>query len=434
MLAILHLTSRRVLALDFGEPVGPRSGSEELLEWVLADYDSRRDHQWRIQPSAGVAMLSRWLRANPGDPARLVPLLRALGWYGQAAATVLATERLAHEDERVREAAVRAVGQMGVFAVADLVEPLLRDPAARVRRAAVSALGKIGGADRLPQLAVAATDPALQGDVAEARRLIAAGEQDDPAQFVKAMIDTSAWEDLTAAALLCWEDLLSILKEVERPPEVRARAARLLGLARVAGARRTLADYLVQVDEATVVRIEAALALGRLQSTSAIPALIRWLDSDDQRLQRVGVIALGEIGHPAALEPLARHWGDRDGALRDDIRQAFWWLGYRLGSDTLIEALARHEENPIQQTFTIDDQLQLLVDHPQRVRVELTSPRREARRDAALLLSFLGTRQEARVLADMVTREDDELNRYIAALGSASLDDRFGGQNGAGIC
>jgi HEAT repeat protein len=425
VLAILQLTSRRVVALDFGEPVGPRPGTEELLEWIVADYDNRRDHQWRIRPSAGVAVLSRWLQANPVDPNRLVSLLRALGWYGQAAATLLAAERLAHEDERVREAAVRAMGQMGVFAVADLVEPLLRDLAPRVRRAAVSALGKIGGADRLPPLTAAAADPALQSAVGEARALIAAGEQDDPGHFVKAMIETAEWEDLTVVAVLCWEDLLSILKDVERSPEIRARAARLLGLARVAGARRALADFLVMVDEATIVRIEAALALGRLQSTSAIPTLIRWLDSDDQKLQRAAVIALGEIGHPAALEPLARHWGDRDGALRDDIRQAVWWVGHRLGAETLIEALARHEENPIQRTFTIDDQLQFVVDRPQLVRGRLTSPRREARRDAALLISFLGTREDARALADLATRDDDDLNRYIAALGSTSLFDKW---------
>ena len=405
-------------------PPGPRKGTEELLEWILADYDNRRDHQWRIRPSTGVAVLSRWLQANPVDPDRLVSLLRALGWYAQATATLLAAERLAHEDERVREAAVRAVGQMGVFAVADLVEPLLRDPTPRVRRAAVSALGKIGGADRLPQLTAAAADPALQSAVNEARELIAAGEQDDPAHFVKAMIDTAEWEDLTAAAVLCWEDLLSILTDVARPPEIRARAARLLGLARVAGARRALADHLVRVDEATVVRIEAALALGRLQSTSAVPTLVRWLDSDDQRLQRAAVMALGEIGHPAALEPLAQHWADRDGALRDDIRQALWWIGYRLGAETLIEALARHEENPIQRTFTIDDQLQLFVDRPQFVREQLTSPSREARRDAALLISFLGTEQDARALADLVTGDDDDLNRWIAAMGRALLGGR----------
>jgi len=90
--------------------------------------------------------------------------------------------------------------------------------------------------------------------------------------------------------------------------EIRAQAAKMLGDARDAGATGALIAALA--DPAPRVRFFAAEALGRIGAPSAIVPIAGMLaanDGEDVYLRTAGVHALAGIGDPAALEALAAH-------------------------------------------------------------------------------------------------------------------------------
>jgi HEAT repeats len=61
------------------------------------------------------------------------------------------------------------------------------------------------------------------------------------------------------------------------------------------------------------VRVQAALVLGRLGDTSAVPTLVKALDDSNKTVRAIAAQALGQIGDQGALEPLRellKHEGD----------------------------------------------------------------------------------------------------------------------------
>jgi HEAT repeat protein len=90
--------------------------------------------------------------------------------------------------------------------------------------------------------------------------------------------------------------------------EVRARAARVLGLLRAEGAAWALMGGLKE--PSWKVRAEAAMALGRIGSWTAGPALAEALRDEDPRVRGAAALALGSMGDVQAV-PYLRNLFDR---------------------------------------------------------------------------------------------------------------------------
>jgi HEAT repeat protein len=65
-------------------------------------------------------------------------------------------------------------------------------------------------------------------------------------------------------------------------------------------------------DTRAEVRARAAVALGRLQDTTTVAALLPLADDTDTEVRREALFALGQIGHRSALAALVKHIGDAD--------------------------------------------------------------------------------------------------------------------------
>lgn len=71
-----------------------------------------------------------------------------------------------------------------------------------------------------------------------------------------------------------------------------------------------LRSFLQHPDAET--RARACLAVGRLQDSTSVGALVPLLDDVEVTVRREAVFALGQIGHPSAVEALAGRLGDDD--------------------------------------------------------------------------------------------------------------------------
>ena len=140
--------------------------------------------------------------------------------------------------------------------------------------------------------------------------------------------------------------LVALLRET---PKVRAEAAELLGEIGDPGAAKALAAAIdvsgtaerpAEVNEANR---KIAAALGALRAREAVPALIGLTRSRDGFTQVAAVDALGDIGDPAAVEPLATLARD-DGAdpfASKKALQALGKIGDPRAGRTILEMLYR---------------------------------------------------------------------------------------------
>jgi cyclophilin family peptidyl-prolyl cis-trans isomerase/HEAT repeat protein len=112
-----------------------------------------------------------------------------------------------------------------------------------------------------------------------------------------------------------------------RPPDPHADPMHAIALAedQRRGSDGVLAGYLEHTEPA--VRARAALAVGRLQDSTAVPALIPRLKDTSIEVRREAAFALGQIGHRSAREALERQLDDPDTELRQLALEALGKLG-----------------------------------------------------------------------------------------------------------
>jgi len=98
-----------------------------------------------------------------------------------------------------------------------------------------------------------------------------------------------------------------------------------------------LGAYLAHTDPA--VRARAARAVGRLQDSTAVPALLPLLADRDPRVAHEAAFALGQIGHPSAAAPLAAVTTSADAGLRALAIEALGKVGAKAQTPVVVRAL-----------------------------------------------------------------------------------------------
>jgi len=140
--------------------------------------------------------------------------------------------------------------------------------------------------------------------------------------------------------------LLSTLLAVSRPPAAAApspspSAAVLRGIAAAEDSRDwaggALAAALKHADPA--VRARAVLAVGRLQDTLSVPALLPLLSDRVAAVRAEAAFALGQIGHKSARAALERALADPDANVKDDAVEALGKLGDKAATAKLLPIL-----------------------------------------------------------------------------------------------
>lgn len=97
---------------------------------------------------------------------------------------------------------------------------------------------------------------------------------------------------------------------------VRASAVHCLGRARLALGREASAALTAALDDSsTVVRVEAATALGRVGEASVVPALVARASDADESVRRAVVVALGAVGDHKATAALSFALSDKSTAV-----------------------------------------------------------------------------------------------------------------------
>lgn len=218
---------------------------------------------------------------------------------------------LAALDQGTRVRAVLALAGADDALARELLVPMLRDREAVVRETAARVLARRGAPeaveaatawvagttarDRLLGLHVLRDAPTL---TPAARRAAERATRDgDLATRGQALEVLSGHEPSASFAVI-----LAALGDEHR--DVRARAARALGLLRDRRAALPLISRLEDGDR--IVRVEVIIALGTLGEPRALPALLRQLDAPTVELRLPAVDALAALGEPAAVPALLR--------------------------------------------------------------------------------------------------------------------------------
>ena len=124
---------------------------------------------------------------------------------------------------------------------------------------------------------------------------------ESPLTRAKAVRDISAMGEDSSVALPC---LVAMLEDPD--VQVRAAAAESLGEIGVPDAVDPLVEVMEGRDEDWSVRARAARSLGKLGDAKAVDPLIASLNDMTVPVREMSVIALGEIGDPAAREALEK--------------------------------------------------------------------------------------------------------------------------------
>jgi HEAT repeat protein len=344
--------------------------SVRALPLVLAALES--------DPSSSVRAAAAWALNGLQDP-RIAPAL------------ISALDR--ETDERVLYPILNAMGASGEPAAVPHLSKALRERAEpNLRRAAAEGLAGIGLEEAVPVLAVALrTDP----DPEVRQVVVRALRQFDGPDVVSSLLAVLDQEESPAVQHEVLENL-----EERRYPE--------LG--------ELLVPWIDRPGLAPEVRVRIALSLGRLREESALPGMVRWLNSDpDALVQAAAARALASMGGPAAFAALGARWQQLPAVPPQPAPPAAGSWRYRVGGRGS-EALETPERELARALGRIghDDAVPLLV-----ARLQLPAPNRH--REASAL--GLGASQSPAALAPLLhamARDPDEAVRLtaVAALGS----------------
>jgi HEAT repeat protein len=261
-------------------------------------------------------------------------------------------------DNRVSLAAIHAIGVLRSASGAEPLVAVACDPQSDVprRRAATTALGNLhaGGAREALCRLLTSEHPAIRRAAASALRLqrdpacvpalkVASSDVDptvreavivaladlaprDAFEYVALRIDDSestVRAGATSALHKFPYDLAAPRLEQachDRAPEVRAAAARTIGLFRSDRLLGALEDLLG--DRHRVVQRAVVVALARVQPRAVHDGVILAMGSPDAQLRETVASALGEIRHPDAEAMLRSLATDEDPGVREASREA----------------------------------------------------------------------------------------------------------------
>jgi HEAT repeat protein len=170
------------------------------------------------------------------------------------------------------------------------------------------------------------------------------------------------------------------------------------------------------------LRRRAVQGLGLTEARSALRELAGFLDSDDVRMVEYAIRSLGQLGDPAALEPLTEHWQSVPSELRGELRLAIARVAKTAAVTSLLAPLRIYQPRTVEKIQLIaDDDVIATGYRPAVLAPFFTSQSSQARRDALLLAATLASEEEADVLREAVETEADPMNVEIARLGLERL-------------
>jgi HEAT repeat protein len=263
-----------------------------------------------LEDDSVLASLAAGALAKIGDRRAFEPLLDILGHPSAAVrqAAIGALNSLGHPelsaragallhatDPHVRESAVKIVGYFGYPAYVHVILERCHDPDERVRRAAIEHLPFFEHPGVLPALVERLNDQVPAVRIAAARAFAHVEDAQAVPSLLGALQDQDVW--------------------------VRYYAIRSLGHQQAAEAGDAL-EQLARIDVAQQVRIAALEALGQIGGARAIAGLAAFTSSDEPELARAAINALGAIDHSDALSALLKSLHAPDSARRIAVVEA----------------------------------------------------------------------------------------------------------------
>jgi len=308
-------------ALEMISFVGPDQVVPTLAR-LLGDREVREMARWalvRIPGKAAVRALADALPAADGE--FKVGLINALGRRGSVVSTPILRRALTDKDEAVRIAAAEALGRIADPESEPLLSKLLASASGRERRAAQDACLRL------------------------AETLLAAGRADRAGAMYRHLYREAQTDQAKCAAL---GGLAKVDKERAVPMLLKAMSSgesKLAGvaasaLAAVPGEKATKMIAAAVGRSRPEVRLRLIGTLGNRRDAAALPVLFAVVERDrDAKVREAALLAMGQIGSPAAVPMLAKAAGDADEPVRMAAATALARLPGRSATRAIIAAL-----------------------------------------------------------------------------------------------
>jgi HEAT repeat protein len=219
-------------------------------------------------------------------------------------------------------------------------------------------------------------------------------------------------------------DVMRILAALESgDPQMRASAARQLGLARPLGVWNELLAALDDPDPA--VSLAAADALGRIDDPAAVPGLLLAIEHPSEPV-RLGVArALGMMGVEAAVAPLRAMLLRGEGLEVSIAGEALGCIGGPAATNALLTALA--DPQPTARWHVAIAALEDMGEPAVAPLVAmLDSQDAQDRRNAAQALGWIGSPSATEALVDVLKQDSDPSVRGQAAWALGEIGDSTG--------
>lgn len=306
----------------------------------------------RIKDHRAAQPLSRLQKDD--DPGVRRAAVVALGALGHRSALKPLVAALSDPDEQVRLAAVRALGENPDPRAAPYLSKLLKSPVREIQLECLHALGLCAEAERARDLQPFLNCGDEELELAAVEAVARLGDRTALPRLLE-MLDQATgtetderWACRIVDALRRLKDARAVLPLIEllncRADRVRTRAAEALGAIGDPTALEPLAD---RFDQEPSLPAQAALikSLGELKDPAALPVLRRAIEKSDP-VRCKAIAALGEIGGPEAVRLVTDQLDHRSAPVR---YQAVTALG-RIGSPTTVthlEPLARDPDEMV---------------------------------------------------------------------------------------
>ncbi len=313
-----------------------------LLEQLdTDDLDVRRSAVVALGRIGDPQATNALIRVLDEDSELTIPTVNALAKIGDQSAFEALLALIGHDDAGIRQAVVGALNSLGAPEMPVRIVPLLSDPDPNVRESAVKIAGYFGYAE--------CAQPLLDRCHDEDERVRRAALEHLPFLQDDRVVDTLA-HSLQHETPRVRASAVSAIAHVESPEVeplltsalsdedswVRYFAARALG-GRKSSASVDMLERVVQTDTSTHVRIAALEALGQIGGERAAAIAATFVESGDSDLANAALVALANIAHPSATEPLVKTLRSQQ---PDRRRQAAMALGQQ-GNPEIVEHLER---------------------------------------------------------------------------------------------
>jgi HEAT repeat protein len=359
LIPLLQVPELAIEAASALARIGDRRAYEPLLQLLPHDRAAVRQAVIGALNSLGHPRMPKDIQKllTDSNPHTRESALRIASYFGYSECVPLLIDRLNDGNENVRRAAVESLSNFEDERVMPLLQNALRDPSAKIRTAAAQSFGHL-------------ENPAYVSDV------------------IRALSDPDAW--------------------------VRYYAARALGQIRSPESLDPLAVTLRE-DEAPQVRIAAAEALGSIGGRRAVSILAAVVSAEDRDLGRAALLALGVIGHPDALGPIASALRSNDSSRRLDAVHALAMRRDSQAAESLQWAAAADREAAVAEA-AIEELGRMATPESIASLLRLASDRRFRER-AVDAISRLGSKHLERITAGLSSPHLETRRAVVDALG-----------------